>query len=63
MQDHTAGGHVHIHDPDGHVAAVETDFEYFRRKRLESRVLHFLRRGVITFADLLRADAKPERPA
>jgi nitrile hydratase len=63
VQDHTAGGHVHIHDPDGHVAAVETDFEYFRRKRLESRVLHFLRRGVITFADLLRADAEPERPA
>jgi len=54
---------VHIHDPDGHVAAVEADFEYFRRKRLESRVLHFLRRGVITFADLLRADAEPERPA
>jgi nitrile hydratase subunit alpha len=63
VEDHTAGGHVHIHDPEGHVTAVETDFEYFRRKRLESRVLHFLRRGVLTFADLLRADAEPERPA
>ncbi|MFA9444232.1 nitrile hydratase subunit alpha [Egicoccus sp. AB-alg6-2] len=53
--DDHGGGHVHIHDPEGHVRAVETDFEYFRRKRLESRVLHFLRRGIITFADLLAA--------
>jgi nitrile hydratase len=55
--------HVHIHDPEAHVTAVETDFEYFRRKRLESRVLHFLRRGVITFGDLLRADVPPQGPA
>jgi nitrile hydratase len=55
--------HTHIHDPEGHVTAVETDFEYFRRKRLESRVLHFLRRGIITFADLLRADNPVEAPA
>jgi nitrile hydratase subunit alpha len=53
---------VHIHDPESHVTAVETDFEYFRRKRLESRVLHFLRRGVLTFADLLRADVPPSGP-
>jgi nitrile hydratase len=59
---HAGPGHVHIHAPDAHVTAVETDFEYFRRKRLESRVLHFLRRGVITFADLLRADAGPVGP-
>jgi nitrile hydratase subunit alpha len=58
-----AAGHVHIHDPEGHVAAVETDYEYFRRKRLEWRVLHFLRRGIITFADLLRGDVAPETPA
>jgi nitrile hydratase subunit alpha len=57
------GGHTHIHDPEGHITAVETDFEYFRRKRLESRVLHFLRRGIITFADLLRADSPEELPA
>jgi nitrile hydratase len=59
----TAQGHVHIHDPEAHVSAVETDFEYFRRKRLESRVLHFLRRGVLTFGDLLRADVPPQGPA
>jgi nitrile hydratase len=58
-----APGHVHIHEPDAHVTAVETDFEYFRRKRLESRVLHFLRRGIITFGDLLRADGGPQGPA
>jgi nitrile hydratase subunit alpha len=58
----TAPGHTHIHEPEAHVAAVETDFEYFRRKRLESRVLHFLRRGIITFADLLRADAELQGP-
>ena len=56
-------GHVHIHEPDAHVTAVETDFEYFRRKRLESRVLHFLRRGIITFGDLLRAGPAPDGPA
>ena len=52
--------HTHIHDPEGHVTAVETDFEYFRRKRLDSRVLHFLRRGIITFGDLLRGDSPIE---
>jgi nitrile hydratase len=57
------GGHAHIHDPEGHVTAVETDFEYFRRKRLESRVLHFLRRGIITFGDLLRADSPTQAPS
>lgn len=53
-------GHTHIHDPDSHVTAVETDLEYFRTKRLEPRILHFLRRGIIGFADLLRADEQPE---
>jgi nitrile hydratase len=63
----TGTGHVHIHEPEAHVTAVETDFEYFRRKRLESRVLHFLRRGILTFGDLLRAGAaagaRPQGPA
>lgn len=54
------GTHIHIHDPEGHVTAVETDFEYFRRKRLESRVMHFLRRGIVTFGDLLRGDNPAE---
>lgn len=58
----TAGGHRHIHDVDGHLVALESDLEYFRRKRLEPRVLFCLRRGVISFADLLRAD-DPAAPA
>lgn len=49
-------GHSHIHDVEGHLLAVESDLEYFRRKRLEPRVLHCIRRGVLGFADLLRAD-------
>jgi nitrile hydratase subunit alpha len=54
-----ASDHSHIHDPGAHVTAVEADLEYFRTKRLESRVLHFLRRGIVGFADLLRADVGP----
>lgn len=56
MSDPAPVPHRHIHDPLQHVEAVETDLEYFRRKRLEPRVLHFLRRGIVTFADLLSAD-------
>jgi nitrile hydratase len=57
------GTHLHVHEPKAHLTAVETDLEYFRRKRLEPRVLHFLRRGIISFADLLRADQEPAGPA
>jgi nitrile hydratase subunit alpha len=56
-------GHTHIHDAEGHVHAVEEDLEYFRRKRLESKVLHALRRGIVTFEDLLAADRGFEWPA
>lgn len=51
----TAEDHRHIEDPAGHVAATATDLEYFRRKRLEPRVLHLLRRGAITFSHLFDA--------
>ena len=44
--------HPHIKDFDGHVDAVASDLEYFRRKRIESVVLHYLRRGIITWTDL-----------
>ena len=47
--------HPHIKDFEGHVDAVASDLEYFRRKRIEARVLHYLRRGVITWTDLFRA--------
>jgi nitrile hydratase len=35
--------------------AVAADLEYFRAKRLEPRVIHLVRRGVISLTDLIRA--------
>lgn len=46
-----------MQDFEGHVAAVAADLEYFRRKRIEARVMLFLRRGIITWADLFAAHA------
>lgn len=51
-----SGDHPHMQDFEGHVNAVASDFEYFRRKRIESRVSLFLRRGIVSWADLFRAD-------
>ena len=48
-------GHMHLQDPDANVAAIVSDLEYFRRKRLESRLLYMLRRGYLPFANLLQA--------
>lgn len=47
--------HPHMQDLEGHVDAVASDLEYFRRKRVEARVLLFLRRGIIGWADILEA--------
>ncbi len=52
--------HPHMQDFEGHVAAVAADLEYFRRKRVEARVLLFLRRGIITWADLFSAHETTE---
>lgn len=52
--------HSHMQDFEGHVAAVAADLEYFRRKRVEARVLLFLRRGIITWADLFLAHETTE---
>ncbi len=48
-------GHMHLEDPDANLAAIIADLEYFRRKRLESRVLHLARRRVLSLPGLLRA--------
>ncbi|MGH9088543.1 MAG: nitrile hydratase subunit alpha [Acidimicrobiales bacterium] len=45
----------HHHDLDAQLGALESDLEYFRVKRLEPRLLHLLRRGVLSFAGLVRA--------
>jgi nitrile hydratase subunit alpha len=51
----TQPAHSHMHDHEGHVAAVEADLEYWRTKRLEPRVIQLHRRGVVTLYELLRA--------
>lgn len=64
-----SGDHPHMQDFEAHVEAVAADLEYFRRKRIESRVLLFIRRGIITWADLFgshdslgRPDPTPAQP-
>jgi len=64
MAETTHAAHSHMHDFEGHVAAVEADLEYWRAKRLEPRILQLHRRGVLTLYDLLRAAAHvPAAPA
>jgi nitrile hydratase len=50
----TAHDHLHIKDLEAHLTAIEADLEYFRRKRLDARVLHFARRGIVPLAALIR---------
>jgi nitrile hydratase len=47
----------HMHDYEAHIRAVEEDLEYYRAKRFEPRIIYLLRRGVVTFYDLLKARA------
>lgn len=44
----------HMHDYLAHIKAVEEDLEYYRAKRFEPRIIYLLRRGVVTFYDLLK---------
>jgi nitrile hydratase len=46
-----------MHDYMAHIKAVEEDLEYYRSKRFEPRVIYLLRRGVVTFYDLLKVRA------
>ena len=47
----------HMHDYLAHIKAVEEDLEYYRAKRFEPRIIYLLRRGVVTFYDLLKVRA------
>jgi nitrile hydratase subunit alpha len=47
----------HMQDFEAHVRAIEGDLEYYRTKRLESRLFLMARRGVLTLSDLLTAHA------
>jgi nitrile hydratase len=44
----------HMHDYEAHIKAVEEDLEYYRAKRFEPRIFYLIRRGVVTFYDLLK---------
>jgi nitrile hydratase len=51
----------HMHDFGAHVRAVEEDLEYYRAKRFEPRIIYLIRRGVVSFYDLLKARAALKR--
>jgi nitrile hydratase len=51
-------GPGHLHDVDANLTAIESDLEYYRRKRLEPRVLHLARRGLVPLTTLFRASAR-----
>ncbi len=44
-----------IRDHEARVKAIEEDLEYYRAKRLEPRLLHFVRKGILPLHELLRA--------
>jgi nitrile hydratase len=44
----------HMHDFEAHIRAVEEDLEYYRAKRFEPRIIYLIRRGVVSFYDLLK---------
>jgi nitrile hydratase subunit alpha len=51
----------HMHDYEAHITAVEEDLEYYRAKRFEPRIIYLIRRGIVTFYDLLKARAAVKR--
>jgi len=53
----------HMHDVESHVTALEADIEYWRAKRLEPRILHFVRRNIVPLHALFGAAATAPNPA
>lgn len=53
-------GEGHMHDFKEHVRAIEEDLEYYRTKRLEPRIFTLMRRGIVTFYDILKAASSLE---
>jgi nitrile hydratase subunit alpha len=49
---------VHSDDLDAHLKSVEEDMEYWRTKRLEPRIFRLLRKGQMTFSDIITSAAK-----
>jgi nitrile hydratase subunit alpha len=46
---------VHSEDIDAHLKSIEEDMEYWRTKRLEPKVFRLLRKGEITFYDIVKS--------
>jgi nitrile hydratase subunit alpha len=46
---------AHSEDIDAHLKSIEEDMEYWRTKRLEPRVFRLLRKGEITFYDIVKS--------
>jgi nitrile hydratase len=46
---------VHTDDLGAHLRSIEEDMEYWRTKRLEPRIFRLLRKGEITFSDIIRS--------
>src|SRR2546422_10614123 len=46
---------MHREDIAAHIRSVEEDMEYWRTKRLEARVIRLIRKGTISFSDLIQA--------
>jgi hypothetical protein len=53
-----ASSRTHMTDFDGHLMAVQSDLEYYTRKRLEPRAFLLARRGIVPLAALLRSHAE-----
>jgi len=54
---------VHSEDLDAHLRSIEEDTEYWRTKRLEPRVFRLLRKGEISFADIITPSLRAGKPA
>lgn len=52
----------HDHDAEAEVHAIESDLHYFRTKRFEPRVFQYIRRGALSFVDLVRQGATTAPP-
>ena len=61
MAENSAHAHSHMHDYDAHVKAIEEDLEYYRAKRFDPRVIRSIRKGIISFPDLLKAHSSLQR--
>ena len=63
MAEHMTTAHAQspMRDYDAHVSALAEELEYYRPKRFEPRVIRSIRKGTVTFHDLLKAHSSLQR--